>query len=88
MGLSRRRRRGGRGKPPPHSPPRRSRDRVSQLGIWRAIRELLGVNPHVKIFVSIRKEAFNSLDHYDRNAVNISSLAVQLRRTRSRHSMR
>ena len=35
---------------------------VGQLGICRAIRELLGVNPHVKIFVSIRKEAFNSLD--------------------------
>ena len=51
---------------------------VGQLGICRAIRELLGVNPHVKIFVSIRKEAFNSLDYYDRNAVNISSLAVQL----------
>src|SRR6202047_4981182 len=51
---------------------------VGQLGICRAIRELLGVNPHVKIFVSIRKEAFNSLDYYDRNAVNISSLVVQL----------
>jgi len=51
---------------------------VGQLGICRAIRELLGVNPHVKIFVSIRKEAFSSLDYYDRNAVNISSLVVQL----------
>jgi hypothetical protein len=51
---------------------------VGQLGICRAIRELLGVNSHVKIFVSIRKEAFNSLDYYDRNAVNISSLVVQL----------
>jgi hypothetical protein len=51
---------------------------VGQLGICRAIRELLGVNPHVKIFASIRKEAFNSLDYYDRNAVNISSLVVQL----------
>jgi hypothetical protein len=51
---------------------------VGQLGICRAIRELLGVNPHVKIFVSIRKEAFNSVDYYDRNAVNISSLVVQL----------
>jgi hypothetical protein len=51
---------------------------VGQLGICRAIRELLGVNPHVKIFVSIRKEAFNSLDYYDRNAVNINSLVVQL----------
>jgi hypothetical protein len=51
---------------------------VGQLGICRAVRELLGVNPHVKIFVSIRKEAFNSLDYYDRNAVNISSLVVQL----------
>jgi hypothetical protein len=51
---------------------------VGQLGICRAIRELLGVNPHVKIFVSIRKEAFNNLDYYDRNAVNISSLVVQL----------
>jgi hypothetical protein len=50
---------------------------VGQLGICRAIRELLGVHPH-KIFVSIRKEAFNSLDYYDRNAVNISSLVVQL----------
>lgn len=51
---------------------------VGQLGICRAIRELLGVNPHVKIFASIRKEAFNSLDFYDRNAVNVSSLVVQL----------
>jgi hypothetical protein len=51
---------------------------VGQLGICRAIRELLGVNSHVKIFVSIRKEAFNSLDYYDRNAVNISSLVTQL----------
>jgi hypothetical protein len=51
---------------------------VGQLGICRAIRELMGVNPHVKIFVSIRKEAFNSLDYYDRNAVNISSLVIQL----------
>ena len=51
---------------------------VGQLGMCRAIRELLGVNPHVKIFASIRKEAFNSLDYYDRNAVNISSLVVQL----------
>src|ERR1700739_2900207 len=51
---------------------------VGQLGICRAIRELLGVNPHIKIFASIRKEAFNSLDYYDRNAVNISSLVVQL----------
>jgi hypothetical protein len=51
---------------------------VGQLGVCRAIRELLGVNPHIKIFVSIRKEAFNSLDYYDRNAVNISSLVVQL----------
>ena len=51
---------------------------VGQLGICRAIRELLGVNPHVKIFVSIRKEALNSLDYYDRNAVNINSLVVQL----------
>ena len=51
---------------------------VGQLGICRAIRELIGVNPHVKIFVSIRKEAFNSLDYYDRNAINISSLVVQL----------
>jgi len=50
---------------------------VGQLGICRAIRELLGVNPHVKIFVSIRQEAFTSL-YYDRNAVNISSLVVQL----------
>src|SRR4051794_6776191 len=54
---------------------------VGQLGICRAIRELLGVNPHVKIFVSIRKEAFNDLDHYDRNAVNINSLVVQLHYT-------
>ena len=30
---------------------------VGQLGICRAIRELLGVNPHVKIFASIRKES-------------------------------
>src|SRR3954451_17673828 len=51
---------------------------VGQLGICRAIRELLGVNSHIKIFASIRKEAFNSLDYYDRNAVNISSLVVQL----------
>src|SRR3954454_13427285 len=51
---------------------------VGQLGICRAIRELLGVNPHIKIFASIRKEAFNNLDYYDRNAINISSLVVQL----------
>ena len=54
---------------------------VGQLGICRAIRELLGVNPHIKIFASIRKEAFNNLDHYDRNAVNINSLVVQLQYT-------
>ena len=54
---------------------------VGQLGICRAIRELLGVNPHIKIFASIRKEAFNDLDHYDRNAVNINSLVVQLHYT-------
>ncbi len=54
---------------------------VGQLGICRAIRELLGVNPHIKIFASIRKEAFNNLDHYDRNAVNISSLIIQLQYT-------
>jgi hypothetical protein len=51
---------------------------VGQLGICRAIRELLGVNPHIKIYTSIRKEAFNNLDHYDRNAVNINSLVTQL----------
>src|SRR3954467_315951 len=54
---------------------------VGQLGICRAIRELLGVNPHIKIFASIRKEAFNNLDHYDRNAVNINSLVIQLHYT-------
>jgi len=54
---------------------------VGQLGICRAIRELLGVNPHVKIFASIRKEAFNNLDYYDSNAVNISSLVSQLHYT-------
>src|SRR3954452_20101105 len=30
---------------------------------------------------SIRKEAFNNLDHYDRNAVNINSLVIQLHYT-------
>jgi hypothetical protein len=54
---------------------------VGQLGICRAIRELLGVNPHIKIFASIRKEAFNNLDYYDRNAVNINSLVTQLHYT-------
>ena len=50
---------------------------VGQLGICRAIRELLGVNPHVKIFASILK-VINSLDYDHRNVVNISSLVVQL----------
>lgn len=51
---------------------------VGQLGICRAIRELLGVNPHVKIFASIRQEAYNNLDYYDSNAVNINSRVVLL----------
>ena len=36
----------------------------------------------MKIFASIRKEAFNHLDYYDSNTVNISSLVTQLQYTR------
>jgi hypothetical protein len=55
---------------------------VGQLGMCRAIRELLGVNSHIKIFASIRKEAFNDLEYFDNNAININSLVVLLKYTK------
>jgi len=55
---------------------------VGQLGICRAIRELQGVNSHIKFYTSIRKEAFNDLEYYDNNAININSLVVSLRYTK------
>jgi hypothetical protein len=55
---------------------------VGQLGMCRAIRELLGVNSHIKIFASIRKEAFNDLEYFDNNAININGLVVSLQYTK------
>jgi hypothetical protein len=55
---------------------------VGQLGMCRAIRELLGVNSHIKIFPSVRKEAYNNLVYFDNNAVNVHSLAVFLQYTK------
>ena len=56
---------------------------VGQLGICRAIRQLMELNSHVKIFTAIRQEALDRGIYYDSSAFTIVGLAAQLTYSKS-----
>ena len=54
-----------------------------QIGAWRALRRLQGINPHVKIYISIRKEAYHFATGNDPEFQNLRSFYRELRYKRS-----
>lgn len=60
----------------------RNRNRLiwqqAQIALVRAIRDLDGINSHVKIFAPIRREAFLSARRFDSTAMQLSNKTVDL----------
>jgi len=52
---------------------------AGQIGAWLALRRLHGINPHVRIFVSIRKEAYQHAAQYEPQFSNLRSFRRELR---------
>lgn len=50
-----------------------------QIGAWSAIRRMHGINPHVKNYISLRKEAFHYASAKETTFSNLKSFAVELR---------
>jgi hypothetical protein len=52
---------------------------AGQIGAWVALRRLHGINPHVRIFVSIRKEAYHYAAKNEADFSNLRSFRRELR---------
>jgi class 3 adenylate cyclase len=52
---------------------------AGQIGAWVALRRLHGINPHVRIFVSIRKEAYHYAAKHEAEFSNLRSFRRELR---------
>jgi class 3 adenylate cyclase len=52
---------------------------AGQVGAWLALRRLHGINPHVRIFVSIRKEAYQHAAQHEPQFSNLRSFRRELR---------
>jgi hypothetical protein len=52
---------------------------AGQIGAWLALRRLHGINPHIRIFVSIRKEAYQHAAQYEPQFSNLRSFRRELR---------
>ena len=52
---------------------------AGQIGAWLALRRLHGINPHVRIFVSIRKEAYQHAAQNKPQFSNLRSFRRELR---------
>jgi hypothetical protein len=52
---------------------------AGQIGAWLALRRLHGINPHVRIFVSIRKEAYQFAAQHEPQFSNLRSFRRELR---------
>ncbi len=52
---------------------------AGQIGAWLALRRLHGINPHVRIFVSIRKEAYQHAAQHEPQFSNLRSFRRELR---------
>ena len=50
-----------------------------QIGAWLAIRRLHGINPHIKIYISLRKEAYHYASLQEAGFSNLKSFAHELR---------
>jgi len=50
----------------------------AQIGAWRALRQLQGINPTTRVFVSIRKEAFHHARRHDTLFPNLRAFHVEL----------
>src|SRR3569623_42987 len=55
----------------------------AQVGLWRAIRRLQGINAHFKIFTTIRKEAYFYAKSTEPTIQNLESFAIQLKYSNS-----
>lgn len=49
-----------------------------QVGAWRAIRRLNGINPHIKIFISLRKEAYHYASKTEQTFANLKTFSSEL----------
>jgi hypothetical protein len=54
-----------------------------QIGAWVALRRLHGINPHVKIYISIRKEAYHYAAQHQAEFQNLRSFHRELRYKKS-----
>lgn len=52
---------------------------AGQIGAWLALRRLHGINPHIRIFVSIRKEAYQHAAQHEPQFSNLRSFRRELR---------
>ena len=52
---------------------------AGQIGAWVALRRLHGINPHVRIFASIRKEAYHYAGKHEAEFSNLRSFRRELR---------
>ena len=52
---------------------------AGQIGAWVALRRLHGINPHVRIFASIRKEAYHYAAKHEAEFANLRSFRRELR---------
>ena len=52
---------------------------AGQIGAWLALRRLHGINPHIRIFVSIRKEAYQHAAQNEPQFSNLRSFRRELR---------
>jgi len=54
-----------------------------QIGAWLALRRLHGINPHVRIFVCLRKEAYHEAQSHEADFSNLRSFRRELRYTQA-----
>ncbi|MEM7694291.1 MAG: hypothetical protein AAF318_07555 [Pseudomonadota bacterium] len=55
---------------------------AGQIGLLLALRRLNGINPHVKVFASLRKEAYQAAGKTEPSFANLRAFAQELRYTR------
>lgn len=53
-----------------------------QIGAWHALRRLNGINPHIRIFITMRKEAYHYAAEKESLFNNLCSFSKELRYTR------
>ena len=51
---------------------------AGQIGAWLALRRLQGINPHIRIFISIRKEAYHYAQGHEPDFANLRSFRREL----------